>query len=518
MKPRQAFPTILLVLVIAFQAAGRNPRMAKPLVKEEFRGIWIATVNNTDWPSKPGLPADQQQKELINLIDRIENTGLNAVILQVRPAADAIYPSSTEPWSYYLTGEQGKAPTPYYDPLRFAINLCHQRGLEFHAWFNPFRVRNHSYDQLAPNHPLRKNSNWIVDYNGKSYLDPGIPEVREYVINVIMDVVRRYDIDAVHLDDYFYPYPVKTMAFPDEATFKKYGGDDYPDKMKEWRRNNVNLFISELNKRIKAEKSWVKLGVSPFGVWRNLSLDPKGSAGKRGLSSYDDLYADARTWIKNGWVDYLIPQLYWERGNAYGDFDTLARWWNKNVDTRHLYFGQALYKATSSAPGWKDPTEIEKQIDIGRQMNNARGFAFFSASHLLDLTKEQVSRLRQELKEEPAIIPKMNWLDSIPPPVPGNFRLESTINGTWLKWKLPANYNDDRVQYVIYRVKKDADGNNQMTDVFKVTDKRQLFIPPSMRNKLADECFRVSTIDRLNNESALSPLIQINGTEFKLMQ
>lgn len=519
MRPRQAFPIILLILVMALQASGRTPRMDKPLVKQEFRGIWIATVNNLDWPSKPGLPSDQQKEELIRLVNRIVNTGLNAVILQVRPAADAIYPSPIEPWSYYLTGKQGKPPVPYYDPLRFAINLCHQRGLEFHAWFNSFRVRTSSIYQLAPNHPLRKNKDWVVNYNGKSYLDPGIPAVREYVINIILDVVKRYDIDAVHLDDYFYPYPVKSLEFPDQKSFKKYGGRYYPNKLKEWRRHNINLFISELNRRIKAIKSWVKLGVSPFGVWRNLSLDPNGSAGKCGLSSYDDLYADVRTWVKNDWVDYIIPQLYWERGNPYGDFDTLARWWNKNAGNRHLYFGQALYKATSPASGWQDPDELEKQIAFARKLNNARGFAFFSASHLLDLSKEQVSRLKQELRDEPAVIPKMNWLDSVPPPVPNDFKLESTLNGTWLKWNIPVGYNKEgRLRYIVYRIKKDKYSDSQTTNVVRITDKREFFIPADIQKSNVSEWFRISSVDRLKNESALSPLIQINGDEFKLLQ
>jgi uncharacterized lipoprotein YddW (UPF0748 family) len=290
----------LLAVAFGLESSAQAP-------KREFRAAWIATVANIDWPLKGGLPAEEQRASFIRLLDRMARMRMNAVIVQIRPAADAFYPSDKEPWSRYLTGKQGKPPEPYYDPLQFMIAEAHKRNMEFHAWFNPFRALVGKSNPNPPEHVTRRHPEWVVSYGGKSYLNPGIPEARAYVTDVILDVVRRYDIDAVHLDDYFYPYRIAGQEFGDAAAFRKYNPEHL--SRDDWRRNNVSTFIRELNARIKAEKAYVKLGISPFGVWRNASKDPRGSATRGGQTNYDDLYADVRLWMEKGWIDYLLPQL-----------------------------------------------------------------------------------------------------------------------------------------------------------------------------------------------------------------
>jgi uncharacterized lipoprotein YddW (UPF0748 family) len=371
---------LIISMVVAPAYGATNP------VKKEFRGVWIATVNNLDWPSAPGLSVEVQKRELTELIEKIEKLNLNAVFLQIRPTSDALYESDTEPWSYFLTGKQGRPMTPEFDPLAFAIELCHSKNIELHAWFNPFRVRNSSHFKLnslnfASKHPL-----YIRDYDHKQFLDPGIPQVRKHIISVIMEVVRKYNIDAVHLDDYFYPYPANGLKFPDLKTFHQYGKGYYPKKLNDWRRENINIFISDLHDSIKAIKPKLRLGISPFGIWRNKKDDANGSPGTKGLTSYDDLYADVYKWLSKDWIDYVIPQLYWEQGNRFGDFETMVKWWSSHSFGKQLIIGQALYKSTGPANIFLNPTEISDQIKILRKSEQVGGFALYSATHLSKLS------------------------------------------------------------------------------------------------------------------------------------
>ncbi|WP_206432513.1 family 10 glycosylhydrolase [Streptomyces sp. ADI92-24] len=360
---------------------GRADRVgrSRDALRRELRGMWVGTVDNLDWPSKPGLSASAQQAELIAYLDEAVDRRLNAVILQVRPSADALWPSQYEPWAKCLTGVQGKDPG--WDPLGTAVREAHSRGLELHAWFNPYRVANHTdRSRLAATHPARVHPDWALSYGGKLYYNPGLPEVRSFVQDAMLDAVRRYDIDAVHWDDYFYPYPVAGQSFADGAAYKKYGAG-FANKAA-WRRANIDKLVQETAERIKAVKPAVRFGISPFGVWRNASTDPLGSKSAAGVQTYDDLYADTRGWIKKGWIDYICPQLYWNIGFAAADYAVLLPWWNDVVRGTgvDLFIGEALYKAGDPAQpaAWQDPAELSRHIDLAAGYDQARGHVYFS--------------------------------------------------------------------------------------------------------------------------------------------
>ena len=349
----------------------------------EMRGVWVSTVSNLDWPEVGSYDAKVQKELLKEKFDFIEEQNMNTIFFQVRPMGDALYESSYAPWSKYLTGTLGE--NPGYDPLEFAIDEAHKRGLELQAWFNPFRIDSNSekfnidnyIDELPEESPLKNNPDWIVKYNNYHYLDAGIPEVREYVIDTIIEVVKNYNIDGVVLDDYFYPYPSGGVEFPDEDTYEKYG-EGFSSK-DEWRRNNINCFISELYSKIKDTKVEVKFGVSPFGIWRN--GEAVGGSNTSGLSSYDDVYVDSRKWIQEGWIDYIIPQIYWQFDYNSAPFATLVDWWAKQVENTNveLYIGHAAYKINDSSYGeaWLNGNEVINQIRYSRANSNVKGNCFF---------------------------------------------------------------------------------------------------------------------------------------------
>lgn len=362
---------------------GTSPAGAPRTPHRELRGMWIATVANTDWPSAPGLAPAQQRQELLDLLDLAVERRLNAVMFQVRPTADAFWPSPYEPWSEYLTGTQGRDPG--WDPLGTAVREAHRRGLELHAWFNPYRIANSDDpSRLAPTHPARLNPQWAVPYGGKLYYNPGLPEVRRFVQDAMLDAVRRYPVDAVHWDDYFYPYPVAGQVFDDDAAYAAYGAG-FPDR-DAWRRHNTDLLVLETAARIKAIRPGTQFGISPFGVWRNAANDPLGSATTAGVQTYDDLHADTRAWVKRGWIDYIVPQVYWNIGFAAADYAVLVPWWSDVVrGTRtRLYIGEALYKAGDPAQPaqWQDPAELSRHLTFDAGYPEVRGNVFFSATQV----------------------------------------------------------------------------------------------------------------------------------------
>jgi uncharacterized lipoprotein YddW (UPF0748 family) len=364
-------------------AYGHEERGSGGPLGRQFRGMWLATVANRDWPSKPGLTAAEQRAELLAFLDTAVARRLNAVVFQVRPTADALWPSRYEPWAEYLTGVQGRDPG--WDPLGTAVREAHRRGLELHAWFNPYRVANHTDPtRLTPTHPARLHPEWVVPYGGKLYYNPGLPEVRRFVQDAMLDAVARYDVDAVHWDDYFYPYPVAGQVFDDDAAYERYGAG-FPDRAA-WRRDNIDRLVRETAARIKRLGRRVRFGISPFAVWRNQATDPLGSDTRAGVQTYDDLYADTRKWVREAWIDYIVPQVYWNIGFAAADYAKLVPWWadvvrGTGVD---LYIGEALYKAGDPAQPapWQDPAELSRHLTFDQDYPQVRGNVYFSAKEV----------------------------------------------------------------------------------------------------------------------------------------
>ena len=355
---------------------------AQPL-KREMRGAWIATVANIDWPSQRNLTSKAQREEMRKMLDNLAKSNINAIVMQIRPTADAFYPSALEPWSHWLTGKQGVRPADYYDPLEFIIHEAHKRCIEVHAWLNPYRVTNSSnINILSKDHIYFKNKNLFVKYGDKYYFDPGLDETRAFLNRVVQDVVERYDLDAIHFDDYFYPYKEKNQDFPDDISFMNNPRGYAPNQRNDWRRNNVDLVIAELQQTIKSIKPWVEFGVSPFGVWRNDNVDPRGSATRAGVQNYDDLYADILKWLKEGSIDYVVPQLYWEIGKKVADYEVLVKWWSENSYGKNLYVGlYASQLGSTSAPeAWRKGNELMRQLRMNRNYPQVDGAVYFSAA------------------------------------------------------------------------------------------------------------------------------------------
>jgi len=372
--------------------------------REELRAVWVATVSNIDYPSKPTTNTEILKQEFIKLLDMHQRNGMNAVVVQVRPATDAFYPSPLEPWSQWLTGRQGQPPIPYYDPLEFMITETHKRKMEFHAWMNPYRaVFNINNSSIAPTHITRIHPEWFLNYGDKKYFDPGNKDVQKFVTAVVQDVVRRYDVDAIHFDDYFYPYRIAGKEFPDAATYQKFGNGLSKD---DWRRSNTDSIIVSLSKVIKEENKKCQFGISPFGIWRNADKDPRGSNTKGGQTNYDDLYADILLWLQKGWIDYVAPQLYWEIGHKLADYNTLIDWWGKNTFGKNCYIGLGIYRAGSN-DAWRDKTQLPRQITKLRNTPNINGMIFFSSKTFERNPNGWNDSLRLEFFKEPASLPSM---------------------------------------------------------------------------------------------------------------
>jgi uncharacterized lipoprotein YddW (UPF0748 family) len=367
--------------------------------KPELRGVWVATVDNIDWPSKGNFNSDSQKVEFIKLLDMHQRNGMNAVIVQVRPATDAFYPSQYEPWSEFLTGTQGQPPVPYYDPLEFMVAETHKRGM------NPYRaVFNIGKSSIAATHITKIHPEWFLTYGDKKYFDPGVKEAQQYVTNVVKDVVSRYAVDAIHFDDYFYPYKIPGKEFPDYASYNRYGNGMTKDN---WRRSNTDSIISMISIAIKKENPKCQFGISPFGVWRNIDKDPvNGSKTNGAQTNYDDLYADILLWLKKGWIDYVAPQLYWEFGHRVAPFEVLIDWWGKHTYGRNCYIGLGIYRANSNA-AWKDVTQIPRMIDAIRSTPNIQGMVFYSSKTFEKNPKGWNDTLRLNYFKEPAKTPEI---------------------------------------------------------------------------------------------------------------
>lgn len=419
--------------------------------KREFRGAWFPTVTNTTWKD---MTTDQIKADIIRVLDALASVHVNAVLFQVRPQADALFISRLEPWSRFLTGEQGQAPDPLWDPAAFVIEECHKRGMEMHAWFNPYRVTSNSKEKLAPNHLYFKKPELFVKYGDQLYFDPGLPESREHIYRIIKDFVSRYDVDAIHFDDYFYPYRIGREEFPDEASFLKYHEQDgfgRWDKLN-WRRNNVNILVKNLNDTIKSVKPWVKFGISPFGVWRNASEDKAGSDTRSLQTNYDDLFADVRLWCQKGWIDYCAPQVYQRIGHTRADYTAMVRWWSAHKYIPNLYLGQSVSQMLKvKLPQGGTENQLARKMELMKECGNIDGNIWWPGTDLVE-DEELMDSLRMNYQAYPALMPAYPGLDSVPPAPVRALRYHK---GT-LTWKAPsaATPLDEALFYAVYRFAK----------------------------------------------------------------
>ena len=395
---------LVLILISCFLLSSwnGNAQMMATNPKNEFRAVWIATVVNIDWPKSSTDNVNKQKADFIEILDAYKKLNYNAVIVQIRSVGDAFYPTELAPWSRFLTGKEGQAPKPYFDTLAWMINETHARGFEFHAWLNPYRATmDLNTTLLSPKHDFYQHPDWMIKYGGKYYYNPALPEVQDHLIDIVDEVVKKYDIDAIHFDDYFYPYRVKGEVFNDIAAYQKYGNGL---SIENWRRSNVNTLVKNISISIKKIKPWVQFGISPFGVWRNKSVDPKGSETEAGQTNYDDLYADPIAWMDNKWIDYLVPQLYWSMDHPRASYSKLLRWWSENSKNTAIYIGNGTYKINAdSDKKWSNPNEIPNQIDITRTYKNVQGNAFFSAKSFLNRNQDVAQLLIENQYKYPAL-------------------------------------------------------------------------------------------------------------------
>ncbi|WP_036691459.1 glycoside hydrolase family 10 protein [Pedobacter glucosidilyticus] len=441
----------LLLPILFFLLGGKLVAQQTP--KTEFRAVWVATVKNIDWPSKPGLHSSSQQEELIKLFDEHEKNGMNAIFLQVRPSADALYAKSNEPWTMFLSGKQGLAPEPFYDPLAFAIAEAHKRGMELHAWFNPYRATNDlDTANVSSNHLLYKKPDWFFTYGTKKYFNPGLPEVRDYITKIITNVVRNYDVDGVHFDDYFYPYPDK-QAMPDSLTFKAYPRGIMT--IDDWRRDNVDLLIKQVSDSLRAIQPYLKFGISPSGIYRNMKEDPQGSE-TTGFQHYSQLYADSKKWLQQGWIDYINPQIYFPFNYAPAAYEKLVDWWAKNAFGKHVYIGHGVYRLVEDKNGWNDKQQMPNQIRYLRNNPHIQGSVFFSSKSVTHNLGGFQDSLRQNFYKYKAIPPVMTWLSDTAPSAPEHLIAKKEKGKIILSWK-SANQmgvSSSVRKYVLYQFDK----------------------------------------------------------------
>ena len=478
----------ILLLLLAVTAMAQNP-------KREFRGAWIQCVNG----QFQGMGRDAMQQTLSYQLDELQKSGINAIFFQVRAEGDALYASELEPWSRYLTGQQGLAPNPYWDPLQWMVEQCHARQMECHAWINPYRAKTKGTVALAKNHAYFRSPGSFFNYEGLMIFDPGCPENRDFICQVAADIVSRYDVDGLHIDDYFYPYPVAGVAIPDDASYAQYGGGmDRAD----WRRQNVNLFMKQMHETLRRVKPWIKFGVAPFGIYRNKKNDPNGSE-TNGLQNYDDLYADVLLWVREGWVDYNIPQIYWEIGNKAADYDKLIHWWSANAGERPLYVGQDVTR-TCNHPDPQNPQvhQMGRKYDLQRSLPGIYGSCQWYAKAVVDNVGNYGLTLRQVYHNTPALQPLMPWIDKKAPGKPRKTKVVWTEDGPVLFWTAPKakGVMDEAHQYVVYRfLKGEPQDLEDSRNIVCITS--DTFFPLSYEGGENTYYYVVSALDRMHNES-----------------
>jgi uncharacterized lipoprotein YddW (UPF0748 family) len=467
--------------------------------KREFRGAWIQCVNG----QFKGIGTETMQRTLTYQLNELQKDGCNAIIFQVRPECDALYESDLEPWSYYLTGVQGEKPNPYWDPLQWMIDECHRRGMELHAWINPYRAKTKSPHQNAANHVIVRHPEWTFDYDGLTLLNPAYKECRDYICDVVKDIVERYDVDGLHIDDYFYPYPVAGVEIPDEAQYRA-----APNGMKnrdDWRRYNVNMFIQQVYETIHATKPWVKFGVSPFGIYRNQKSDPNGSK-TNGLQNYDQLYADVLLWDANGWMDYCVPQLYWEIGNKAADYDELIHWWNRHLTRTSLYIGEDVER-TVKYPDLtnKSQHQLAAKMALHAELPRIQGTVLWYAKAAVDNVGNYGTLLRNNYWRMPALQPLMPHIDKKAPKAPRKLKAVRMDDGEHVLFWMPPKgkgWQDEAASYVVYRFEKGEPINiDDPSKIVKVTTDCLYMIPAGQSGRFT---YVVTALDRMQNESKIA--------------
>lgn len=467
--------------------------------KREFRGAWIQCVNG----QFKGIGTETMQRTLTYQLNELQKDGCNAIIFQVRPECDALYESDLEPWSYYLTGVQGEKPNPYWDPLQWMIDECHRRGMELHAWINPYRAKTKSPHQNAANHVIVRHPEWTFDYDGLTLLNPAYKECRDYICHVVKDIVERYDVDGLHIDDYFYPYPVAGVEIPDEAQYRA-----APNGMKnrdDWRRYNVNMFIQQVYETIHATKPWVKFGVSPFGIYRNQKSDPNGSK-TNGLQNYDQLYADVLLWDANGWMDYCVPQLYWEIGNKAADYDELIHWWNRHLTRTPLYIGEDVER-TVKYPDLtnKSQHQLAAKMALHAELPRIQGTVLWYAKAAVDNVGNYGTLLRNNYWRMPALQPLMPHIDKKAPKAPRKLKAVRMDDGEHVLFWMPPKgkgWQDEAASYVVYRFEKGEPINiDDPSKIVKVTTDCLYMIPAGQSGRYT---YVVTALDRMQNESKIA--------------
>lgn len=465
--------------------------------KREFRGAWIQCVNG----QFQGMSTSALQSTLSYQLDELQKDGVNAIIFQVRPECDALYESSIEPWSRFLTGVQGQAPKPYWDPLKWMIDECHKRGMELHAWINPYRAKTKGTTTLASNHVAIKYPERVFSYDGQFILNPGMDENRQYICKVVDDIVARYDIDGLHIDDYFYPYPVAGISIPDAEQFKQ--NNNGIKNIADWRRDNVNVFIKELGETIHKRKPWVKFGVSPFGIYRNKKNDANLGSNTNGLQNYDDLYADVLLWVNNGWIDYCVPQLYWQIGHSAADYKTLITWWNRYAANRPLYIGEDVERTVKYADTTNPKNnQMPAKYRLHDEMQNVEGTVLWYAKAVVDNVGNYGTLLRNTYWKTPALQPLMPFIDNKKPAKPKKLKPVWTDDGYILFWTKPKgnDWKDEAVKYVVYRFAyKEKIDIEDASHIVAITTDDMIKLP--YENGKTKYTYVVTALDRMANES-----------------
>lgn len=481
---------VLLLLTSAQVFAGK---------KREFRGAWIQCVNG----QFEGLGTQAMQQNLLHQLDELQKDGINAIIFQVRPECDALYQSKLEPWSRFLTGRQGVAPSPYWDPLQWMIDQCHKRGMELHAWINPFRAKTKGTSELAINHVALLHPDRVIPYDGQFILNPALKENRDYVCEVVKDIVSRYDVDGIHIDDYFYPYPVAGQQFDDDRLYEK---DKQGLSKSDWRRHNVDVFIQQLSNTIHQTKPWVKFGVSPFGIYRNKSTDANVGSNTRGLQNYDDLYADILLWVNNGWVDYCVPQLYWQIGHKTADYAELIKWWNRYASARPLFIGEDVER-TVKYPDLQNPqtNQMAAKYRLHDEMPHVDGTVLWYSRVVVDNLGCYGSLLRSYYWKKPALQPLMPFIDNKSPKKPKKLKVIQTSDGPVLFWTKPkgCGWKDEARQYVVYRFEeKEKVDFEDASHIVGITS--DTFVKLPVVDGTHTYYYYVTSLDRMSNESKAS--------------